>query len=69
MRVSGSTADEIVEYEDDGHFSRIYTNKQLQELLVNHFGQLTSTIREVQFTVTASFEGPRLVIPDIATAK
>ena len=26
MRVSGSTADEIVEYEDDGHFSRIYTN-------------------------------------------
>lgn len=66
MRVSGSTADEIVEYEDDGHFSRIYTNKQLQELLVNHFGQLTSTIREVQFTVTASFEGPRLVIPDIA---
>lgn len=69
MRVSGSTADEIVEYEDDGHFSRTYTNKQLQELLVNHFGQLTSTIREVQFTVTASFEGPRLVIPDIATAK
>lgn len=69
MRVSGSTADEIMEYEDDGHFYRSYTNKQLQDLLVDHFGQLTSTIREVQFTVTASFEGPRLVIPDIATAK
>ncbi len=69
MRVSGSTADEIMEYEDDGHFSRSYTNKQLQDLLVEHFGQLTSTIREVQFTVTASFEGPRLMIPDIATAK
>ena len=69
MHVSGSTADEILEYEDDGHFSRSYTNQQLQELLVEHFGQLTSTIREVQFTVTASFEGPRLVIPDIATAK
>jgi hypothetical protein len=41
----------------------------LQELLVEHFGQLTSTIREVQFTVTASFEGPRLVVPDIATAR
>lgn len=69
MRVSGSTADEIMEYEDDGHFSRSYTNQQLQELLVEHFGQLTSTIREVQFTVTASFEGPRLVVPDIATAR
>ena len=69
MHVSGSTADEILEYEDDGHFSRSYTNQQLQELLVEHFGQLTSTIREVQVTVTASFEGPRLVIPDIATAK
>ena len=69
MRVSGSTADEIMEYEDDGHFSRTYSNKQLQDLLIEHFGQLTSTISEVQFTVTASFEGPRLMIPDIATAK
>lgn len=69
MRVSGSTADEITEYEDDGHFSRTFTNKQLQDLLVEHFGQLTSTTREVQFTMTASFEGPRLMIPDIATAK
>jgi len=67
MSLVGSTADEVHEYEDDAVFRRSYTNKELQDILVNHFGQSTSTLGDMIFTVTASFEGPRLVVPDIAT--
>lgn len=63
----GSKASAIKEFEDDGHYSRQYTNKDLQDMLVGHFGCLTSTISTLNLTVTASFEGPRVVIPDIAT--
>lgn len=66
--VSGSKATAIKEYEDDGHFTRSYTNAELQEILVEHFGCLTSSVATLNLTVTASFEGPRVVIPDIATA-
>lgn len=64
----GSRAAARKEYEDDGSFNRSYTNRELHEMLVNHFGCLTSTVNTVNLTVTASFEGPRNVIPDIATA-
>lgn len=67
MRVSGSAADPISEYEDDGNFTRSFTNAELQDLLVNHFGVATSTVANVTFTVTASFEGPTIKVPDIAT--
>lgn len=66
--VDGSSAQEIVEYEDDGNFSRTYTNAQLQNLLVNHFGQKTSSFCKINLTVTASFEGPQLKVPDVTTA-
>lgn len=66
--VAGSTASALKEYEDDGHFSRSYTNAELQKILVEHFGCLTSSVATLNLTVTASFEGPRVVIPDIATA-
>ena len=39
----GSKSSSIKEYEDDGRFSRVYTNQELQEMLVNHFGCKTST--------------------------
>lgn len=68
MQLIGSKAGDIEEYEDDSHFLRSYTNKELQDILVNHFGLTTSTMGEVLFTITASFEGPRLIVPDIATA-
>ncbi|MEA4885462.1 MAG: SusE domain-containing protein [Bacteroides graminisolvens] len=68
MQLIGSNADDIEEYEDDSHFLRSYTNKEMQDILVNHFGLTTSTVGEVLFTITASFEGPRLIVPDIATA-
>lgn len=64
----GSTVENIEEYEDDGVFHRSYTNKELQEMLVDRFGMLTSTLNEVIVTVTASFEGNKLIVPDIATA-
>ena len=53
--------------DDDGEFFRSYTNEEMQKILVDHFGLTTSTIGEVLFTVTANFEGPRLIVPDIAT--
>lgn len=68
MTVSGSKGSAIKEYEDDGVFHREYTNRELQEMLIGRFGCLTSSISTFNLTVTASFEGPRVVIPDIATA-
>lgn len=68
MDAVGSKASSIKEYEDDGVFRREYTNRELHELLTGHFGCLTSTVNTLNLTVTASFEGPRVVIPDIATA-
>lgn len=68
MQLIGSEAENIKEFDDDGEFLRSYTNEEMQEILVDHFGLTTSTIGEVLFTVTASFEGPRLMVPDIATA-
>lgn len=68
MQLIGSEAENIKEFDDDGEFLRSYTNEEMQKILVDHFGLTTSTIGEVLFTVTASFEGPRLMVPDIATA-
>lgn len=68
MQLIGSNAENIKEFDDDGEFLRSYTNREMQELLVDYFGLTTSTIGEVLFTVTANFEGPRLLVPDIATA-
>lgn len=68
MEVAGSKAGAQKEYEDDGVFRRQYTNRELQEMLTGHFNCLTSTVSTLNLTVTASFEGPRVVIPDIATA-
>ena len=61
--VDGSVS-EISEYEDAGNFERSWTHKELQDLLVGTFGQLTSTTRTLRFTISASFEGPYIVIPD-----
>lgn len=68
MQLIGSEATNIKEFDDDGEFFRSYTNEEMQNILIDHFGLTTSTIGEVLFTVTANFEGPRLMVPDIATA-
>ena len=36
-------------------------------MLVNHFGALTSSYCDVRFTITVSFDGPTLIIPDEAS--
>lgn len=64
---AGSATTAIEEYEDGGVFHREYTNAELQDLLVNHFGVTTSTAVDVTFKVTASFEGPTLKVPDVET--
>ncbi len=68
MDAVGSKSASVKEYEDEGMYRREYTNRELHELLTGHFGCLTSSVNTLNFTVTASFEGPRVVIPDIATA-
>ena len=64
---AGSAATAIEEYEDGKVFHREYTNAELQDLLVNHFGVTTSTAVDITFTVTASFDGPTLKVPDVET--
>lgn len=67
VELAGSKAEAIKEYEDNGVFKRSYTNKQLQEILINDFQQLTSTTGNLKFTINASFEGPRLMVPDMSS--
>lgn len=59
--------DGIKEYEDDNIFKRSYTHKQLQEMLVDDWLQLTSTKTSMSFTVTATYGGPSVVVPDISS--
>lgn len=68
FQLIGSKAEVIKEYVDKDILQRTYTNKELQEILVNHFGLTTSTVGNVLITVTASFEGSKLIVPDISTA-
>lgn len=56
FQLIGSKAEVIKEYVDKDILQRTYTNKELQEILVNHFGLTTSTVGNVLITVTASFE-------------
>ncbi len=67
MELIGSKEESLKEYEDEGNFKRSYTNKQLQDILVNDFNQFTGTKGEVKFTVTASFEGSHLIVPDMSS--
>lgn len=67
VEVPTSKAAAISEYEDDGVFTRSYTNKQLHEMLTGHFDQLTSTYADLKFSVTATYTGPRIVIPDMSS--
>ena len=52
------------EYEDFGIFIREYTHEQLQDMMINEFGYKTSTWGTMQFTVTADYEGPYVVLPE-----
>lgn len=67
IEVDGSKSEAVTEYEDTGNFRREYTNADLQDMLVNHFGALTSSYCDVRFTITVSFDGPTLIVPDEAT--
>lgn len=68
ISVSESKSQAISEYEDAGNFSRTYTNKELQDMLVDEFEALTSSYYTMKFTVDATFTGPRLIMPEQSTA-
>ena len=59
--------DGVKEYEDENKLIRSYTHKELQEMLVTDWLQLTSSKTSMTFTITASYEGPALVVPDISS--
>lgn len=60
----GSAGDAISEFEDEGYFERSYSNGELQDLLTGHFAMPTSTWCQMRFTITATFDGPMIIIPD-----
>ena len=62
--VTTSTVSAVSEYEDSDMFVREYTNSELQKILTGRFGQLTSSYANLKFTVSCTYAGPKLVIPD-----
>ena len=64
MNLYESTVAARNEYEDMGIFRREYTNRELQELMVDYFKFKTSSWGTMQFRVTAEFEGDYLVVPE-----
>lgn len=67
ISVSESKSQAISEYEDTENFSRSYTNKELQDMLVDEFEALTSSYYTMKFTVDATYTGPRLIMPEQST--
>lgn len=68
MDLVGSKAETVIEYTDFDQFERSYTNKELHDILINKFQQLTSTNGEVKFTISVSYAGPYTILPDVASA-
>ena len=68
ISVSESKSQAISVYEDEGNFRRSYTNKELQDMLVDEFEALTSSYYTMKFSVDATFTGPRLIMPEQSTA-
>ena len=62
--VTTSKAAALKEYEDDGIFTRSYTHKDLQDMITGHFEVGTRKRCLLRFSVSATYSGPRVVIPD-----
>lgn len=59
----------VREVEDDGVFYKEYTNRQLQELLVNKWGKNYSRAVNMQFKVIAKWDGgTKYIMPEVRTA-
>ena len=67
VEVPSSKASALTEYEDDGIFTRTYTNKQLQDMLTGHFAQETRKKGQIKFSISATYSGPRVVLPDMSS--
>ncbi|MCR5408555.1 MAG: SusE domain-containing protein [Bacteroidales bacterium] len=67
VEVPTSKASALTEYEDDGNFTRSYTNKQLQDMLTGHFAQETRKKGQLKFSISATYSGPRVVLPDMSS--
>ena len=65
--VTTSKAAAIREYEDDGIFTRSYTHSELQTMLTGHFDVVSRKKCMLRFSVSATYSGPRVVIPDQST--
>lgn len=67
--VGGSASDTPIKKYVDDIKTISYSNKELQDMLINNWHQLTSTSASLQFTITATYEGPRVVIPETSSVK
>ena len=69
IEVDGSKSEAVTEYEDTGNFRREYTNADLQDMLVNHFGMRTSSYCDVRFiiSVTAHWRAPAAFLGSVTT--
>ena len=63
MQLIGSDVANIKEFDDDGEFLRSYTNKEMQDILVDYFGLTTSTIGEVLLLLQPTLKVPVLWCP------
>ncbi|MBQ7709302.1 MAG: SusE domain-containing protein [Bacteroidales bacterium] len=64
MDVTTSKAAAIKEYEDEGIFTRSYTHGELQSMLTGHFEVASRKKCQLRLSVSATYSGPRVVIPD-----
>ena len=62
--VTTSKASALREYEDDGIFTRSYTHGELQTMLTGHFDVASRKKCQLRLSVSATYSGPRVVIPD-----
>ncbi|MBQ9893038.1 MAG: SusE domain-containing protein [Bacteroidales bacterium] len=67
MDVTTSKSTPVKEYEDDGVFTRSYTHGELQHMLTDYFGVSTRKRCLLRFTVSCTYGGPRVVIPDMSS--
>lgn len=65
--VGNRTKGAITEYVAQDELSKSYTHAELQNMLVDYWERPTGSTSSLQIRITANTDGPRVVIPEMAT--
>ncbi len=65
--VGGSAKAAIIEYVAQDERSKSYTHEELQNMLVDYWERPTGATSSLQIRITTNTEGPRVIIPEVAT--